>query len=301
MHTVTRVFTRSTMLALALCAVITASAGAAQVNIRVEGATATRANAAINTGPRSVSTANSSCVADGGGAAATNPTAITAAADWADSAGAAALFGFGGSYLCGLAGEIGGASSYWLMKINNKTQNPPGTYLDGSTKLTDGDTVLWYFTDDYAKPTLDVVAAQTVGVGQTLSGRVDSWDGATDSVSAAAGVSVTGGGASATTGADGLFSVSFTAPGKFMLSATKTGAIRGSLPVTVTAAPQPVVPVPPVRTNRFAACAGKHRKGSAGFRRCVRAVRAKQSRECRSATARESDLCKKVLARGNRG
>ncbi len=317
MHTVTRVFTRRLRLRLrlvayAIClaafAIVAAPAHAVNVQLRVEGASSTLANTTLETTPRSVDRADTNCAADGGSVVSAQATPSTAAADWAQSAGTTAFLqdaGWG-VFLCGLGGETGDAiGGWWLVKINNKTQDPPGTYLTGSTTLLTGDKVLWYRDAAWPpKPTLDLVLPAKVGVGQSVSGRVDRYNSETDAQSAGAGAAITGGGSTATAAADGSFSVAFQTVGKHLVTATQPDAIRGSAMVEVTAdpvSPKPIEPPQQLSKNRFIRCNERYGKGSPTHRRCIRIARAKQRSDCRAAIKRGTDLCKRVLARGNRG
>lgn len=307
MHTVTRVFSRLTLASLCALSLTLAAAGTAaavNVDLRIEGATATLANTALDTGPRSVSRADSSCVADGGFVPSASATPSTAAADWAQSAGSTALVqdaGWG-VFLCGLGGETGDATGgWWLVKINNKTQDPPGTYLTGSTTLNEGDKVLWYRDAAWPPaPTLDLVLPPKVGVGQSVTGRVDSYNSETDAASAGAGASIGGGGATATAGADGGFSVTFPTAGKHLVTAALAGSIRGSAVVEVVSeavTPAPIDPPQRASANRFKRCNAKYGKGSPTHRRCIKIVRAKQQKECRKAAARNNAVCRKLARR----
>lgn len=307
MHTATRVSVRlvlASLCALAFILAVAGSAAAVKVDLRIEGAATTLANTTLETGPRSLARADSNCTADGGSVSSAAATPSTAAADWAQFAGSTALVqdaGWG-VFLCGLGGETGDATGgWWLVKINNKTQDPPGTYLTGSTTLNEGDDVLWYRDAAWPPaPTLDVVLPAKAGVGQAVTGRVDSFNSETDAYSPGAGAAISGGDASATTAADGGFSVSFSTVGKHLVTASKSGAIRGSAVVEVTAdpvSPAPIQPPQKVTRNRFVRCNERYGKGSPTHRRCIRIARAKQRSECRKTSMRNSALCRKIARR----
>ncbi|MBK5230866.1 MAG: hypothetical protein JJE27_06820, partial [Thermoleophilia bacterium] len=133
--------------------------------------------------------------------------------------------------------------------------------------------------------------------GQAITGRVDQFDSGDDTQTPGGGAAVGGGGATATSGADGLFTISFATPGHYLISATKSGVVRGSAWIDVSAAPAALPAIAPVRVNRFAKCAARYGKGSPKHRRCIRIVRGKQRAECRGADARVTAHCQKVLAR----
>lgn len=314
MHTVPRVLKRrliavatcvaSLAVAVAVSAVGAAPAHAVNVQLRVEGATSTLTNTTLETTPRSVARADSNCVADGGSVPSAAATPSTAAADWAQLAGSTALVqdaGWG-VFLCGLGGETGDATGgWWLVKINNKTQNPPGTYLTGSTTLNAGDKVLWYRDAAWPPtPTLDLVLPARIGVGQSVLGRVDRYNSESDVQSAGEAAAITGGGVTATAGADGGFSAAFPTVGKHLVTATQSGAIRGSAVVEVVAeqvVPQPIAPPQKVSKNRFVRCNEQYGKGSPTHRRCIKITRAKQRSECRKSAAKNSALCRKIARR----
>jgi hypothetical protein len=108
-----------------------------------------------------------------------------------------------------------------------------------------------------------------------ISGNVSSYDGNDDSKSAASGASVSGGSANATSAADGGVSLTFPTAGRYLVSATKSGAIRASAWITVTDAP---VPPPVVKTPLQLRVAARrqclrdykwHRTSSPRYKKCV--------------------------------
>lgn len=313
MHTVNRVSTRLLLLALTAMAALAVSvlaadvARATTVHLRVETPTETLFNGSVNTGPRTVaaedvpgSNANF-CDSDGAADAnATSPSPNTAVADSGLSYGTSGLRYSFGTAMCRIGAYGTTATESWTVKINNKMD---GYSVSGDTTVVDGDKVLWYFGPWSISSSLDLVLPAKVGVGQQVTGRVDAYDNGTDLQSPAAGAQVTGGGASATAGADGLFSISFATPGRYLVSATKADAVRASAWVEVEPAAVELPPIgaqPGVSANRFRACAARYGKDSPLHRRCVRIVRAKQLRECRKQAAPKSKLCLKVLARAKR-
>jgi hypothetical protein len=252
------------------------SAQATNVNLRVETLSGTVFNGPVNASGGTVkTTADSNGCSDDASPGVNYPAAnsVTALAGWADASGVAYNTTFGGGFICKIGATVGDKNDYWLVKINNKTQNPPGTYIDGTTPLNDGDSVLWYFTDSFAKPTLALSLPPVVQVGTTVSGSIARYDSLDDSKSTPAGVSIDGDGASTTSSADGGFSIAFPAVGVYTVSATFAGAIRASAVVNVTAEPAPLIPL---KINRFVKCADAHKKGSRKYTRCIRIVRAKQ-------------------------
>lgn len=256
-----------------------ATAPAVTVNLQIESLTDTVFNGQVDVTAGPVKQTASSTCADDGSVDATSTTAssIRALAVWA--AGNAGDYNTSnGAFVCRIAGIAGNASQYWLMKVNNKTLIAPGDWWIGSSPLHDGDSVLWYFTDDYAKKTLALNVPSTVQAGTAVQASVSAYDGNDDSKSAAAGVAISGGGASATSAADGSFSLTFPAPGRFLVTATKSGVIRTSAWVTVTTEP---VPVPPTlkqlnqtkRSNARAACRAAYpTKSGKTYRDCIRAA-----------------------------
>lgn len=234
---------------LALSAVLLASlmiagsAAAATVNMRIESLTGTMFNGQVTTTGGNVhTTASSTCENDASpDVNHSTPNSLTALAGWASANNVAHNTQFDGTFLCRVGDVIGGATEYWLVKINNKTK-AGGDYLNGSTMIKDGDSVLWYFTDDYSKKTLDVTLPATVQVGTAASGSVAAYDGADDSKSNVAGAAVNAEGASSTTAPDGSFQIVFPTAGRFLVQVTKAGMIRTSTWVTVT---EQAAPVPP--------------------------------------------------------
>lgn len=274
---------------------------ATNVNLRVETPNETFFNGVVDTGPRSVTTLSGNCDGAASSVPVSKPTAVTALADWIDAGGASApafATGYGGTYVCRV-GQYAEAypDGSWLLKINNQDSPPPAGFVTAGDQLHEGDSVLVYYSAGNPSGTLDLKIPASAKPNETVAGSVDSWTNFSGDVrTAAPGVTVAGGEASATTGADGKFSISFPASGRFLVTATKSGAVRGSAWITVDpAAVQP--PPPPVAVNRFKKCNATHRKGGRNHRRCVRSVRAKQRAECVKPSAERMAVCMKLLAR----
>lgn len=262
-----------------LFAVFSASASAINVNLRVEGATTTHFNGTVNTSARSVpgGTDDVNCRANSTAADFTEPNGLTAIADALGAAVTTSGTHYGwGVLLCSVNGEAPATlDEGWLIRINNKNATAPGGYVTATTPISEGDSVLFYMSPEFTtfSSSLDLKLPATASPGQPVTAIVDAVSHSDDSRSAADGVTLSGGGASATTGAAGSASLTFPSSGKFLVTATKSGAVRGSAWITI----DPATPATPiVRVNRFVKCNRVYRKRTKKHKRCVRIVRAKQ-------------------------
>lgn len=263
----------------ALCCCFAATpAGAATVNLEIESLTGTVFNGQVSTTGASIkTTADSGCADDASSPVdSSGATPLTALATWATQNSTAFNTQYGGTYLCKIADVVNTNDAYWLMKINDKTQSSPGNYLLGTSPASEGDNVLWYYTDDYAKSTLalELPAGFQTGVARQL--KVVAYDGNDDSKSPISGATVNIDGAAAgTSGSDGSISLTFPAAGRFLVSATKSGSIRTSDWVTVTDAPVPTLKQLN-QVKRIAAraeCKSKYAsKSGVKYKLCVRAA-----------------------------
>lgn len=307
MSTTNRVLSRQIAAVLAIASVmlaalfaLTAVAHATSVKLRVETPNETFFNGVVDTGPRSVDTLSGNCDGSASSVPISKPTTITALADWVTGAAASApLFatGYGGSYVCRLgqyAEDFPNGS--WLLKINNLDSPPPVGFVTAGDQLAEGDSVLVYYSAGNPGSTLDLRLPVSAKPGEVVAGTVNSWTNFSGDVNTfAAGVTISGGGATATSGADGTFSVTFPSSGHFLVTAAIPGSVRGSAWITID--PLAVQQPPPVPINRFKKCNSRYRKGSTNHRRCVRGVRAKQRAECVNPRAERVNLCKKLAAR----
>ena len=283
MNTFKRGFGRlaaSVLLTLALAAVGAASAGATTVNLRVEAPNETLFNGSVNTGARSVDDLSPNCAGTTiSSNAVSKPTTVTAVADWIAGLGFAAPVystAYGAGFICQIGAYQKTETSYWLLKINNQDSPPPAGYVTASDQLFEGDSVLVYYSDGSLTGSLDLKIPAAAKPGDLVSGVVNSWSNFSGDVkSAAAGVTVSGGGATTTTANDGSFSLSIAQPGSYLVSATNAGAVRGSAWITID--PQAATPAPIVKINRFVKCNATYSRHSRLHRRCVRIVRAKQA------------------------
>lgn len=264
---------------LMLLAVFAASASAINVKLRIEGDTTTQFNGAVSTGPRSVAGGVDSpnCRANGTPNDFTEPNALTAAADALGSAVTTSGTFYGwGTLLCSVNGEtVPSTLAGWLIRINNKNNTAPGGFVTATTKLEEGDSVLFYMSPEFTTfgSSLEIKAPANAAPGQPITVLVDEYEHSGDTKSAASGVSVKAGGSSTTTAVDGSATLTFPASGKFLITATKSGAVRGSAWITV----DPATPASPiVRINRFVKCNRVYRKRTKMHKRCIRIVRAKQ-------------------------
>lgn len=296
---------RAAHLALVAALIFTAlgatDASAISVKLRVEGATTTQFNGTVTTGPRSVPGGvddPTGCRANGTAAnfaAANSLTAIADALGTDNIATSGTYFGWG-TLACKINGEIpttpGGG---WLVRINQIDATAPNGFVTATDPLTDGDRVVIYLSPAYGYFTnsLELRLPDSAKPGASVTGYVDSYSTADDSKAPGTGVTVSGGGASAASGVDGSIALTFPTAGKFLVTATKNGAIRGSQWVTV-AADAVATPVKPSKKsskkqkirhgrkiNRFVLCRATYKKYSKPYWRCIHIVRAKQRAEAR--------------------
>lgn len=311
MNTFIRVHTRMFLLSLAaaaaLLALTAATASAVNVHLRVEAPDETLFNGWVNTGPRTVQTVGGNCTGAVSDVAVTGATTVTALTDWLASAAAPVpefMTAYGGTYVCRIGAY---AENYpngsWLLKINNLDSPPPAGYVTAGDGLNENDDVLVYFSANDPNASLDLRLPEAARPGESVTGYVDAWTNFSGDVrSAAKNAVVFGGGASAATDAEGKFTIAFAAAGRYLVSATKAGAVRGSawIAIAENAVQQPV-PEPAKtfkrRHNRFQICNKRYKTGSRRHRRCIRKVRAMQVAECRRADRRDTAFCAKVRAR----
>lgn len=246
---------RTRVALLALAAVMTvaglgaANASAINVQLRVEGATKTLFSGSVSTAARSVpgSTDRPECRANTTPATFASPNTFTAIADAvgeSNIASSGTYYGWG-TMLCAVSGEfpadtLGG----WFVRINQQDSTAPNGYVTAADPITEGSSVVAFLSPAYGAFTssLELRLPTSAKPGVPVSGFVDSFDTGTDAKSSGSGASVSGGGASATAGADGGFSITFPAEGKFLVNASAANAVRGSQWVTV-AADAPALPV----------------------------------------------------------
>jgi hypothetical protein len=123
-----------------------------------------------------------------------------------------------GLLVCGVGGDnAGGASSFWLYKVNHVS---PEVSADAFT-VKPSDDVLWYFVDGASNSgdELELVAPPRVRPGQSFDAAVFAYDfqGTRRPV---AGATVSGGGATGTTDASGVAHLSLDRRGNRTLRAT---------------------------------------------------------------------------------
>lgn len=252
---------RAVLIALAAVFILTAlgasGASAITVNLRVEGATKTQFSGTVSTTARSVpgGTDRPECRANSTAPSFATPTPITAIADAVGDGNIAtsgAFYGWG-TLICGVNGEfpadtLGG----WLVRINQQDSTAPNGYVTAADPLTEGSNVLVYLSPAYGaySSSLELSLPTTAKPGVPVGGFVDSFNNTTDAKSPASGAAVSGGGASATVGADGAFSITFPSAGKFLVNASASGSVRGSQWVTVTAE-APATPILPLTQKQI--------------------------------------------------
>jgi hypothetical protein len=252
---------RAVLIALAAIFILTvigaSTASAITVNLRVEGATKTQFSGAVTTTARTVpgGTDRPECRANSTAPNFATPNAFTAIADAVGDGNIATSGGYygWGTLICGVNGEfpadtLGG----WLVRINQQDSTAPNGYVTAADPLTDGSSVLVYLSPSYGalSSSLELRLPTTAKPGVPVSGFVDSFDNSTDAKSPGNGAAVSGGGASATAGSDGAFSITFPNAGKFLVNANASGSVRGSQWITV-AADAPAVPVLPVTQKQI--------------------------------------------------
>lgn len=112
-------------------------------------------------------------------------------------------------------------STFWLFKINNVIADEGGC----QERLQAGDDLLWYFTDDFSKPTLGLEAPTKAQSGSSLTVTVRSFDGS-GNATPAQGAAVSGGGQSVLANAAGQATLQSGQAGSLALRATRPGALR---------------------------------------------------------------------------
>ena len=124
-------------------------------------------------------------------------------------------------------------SDGWVYKVGRRSgsggaADPAGPFGTGR-RLRDGQQVLWFWcvkdAADQCQRTLETSSAATVAPGAPLAVTVRGYDEQGKGVPVA-GATVTLGGASATTGADGVATVVAPAAGRHALEAAKPGLVR---------------------------------------------------------------------------
>lgn len=268
-----------------MLAIAAQTAGAVNVHLRVEGATTTHFSGDINTAARSVPSGidQPNCRADGNPSAFATANTVTAVADAVGDAnvGTSGTFYGWGTLLCSVNGEAPtDKSGGWLVRINQQDSTSPNGYVLSTDPLSDNDSVVLFFSPAYGHYTssLELRLPAQAKPGQSVTGYVDAFDTSTDAKSLGTDVAVSGGGASATSGADGSFQITFPTAGKYLVTANKSGAIRGSQWVTVTedAVAPPVKPITQKEINkqrRIAArakCRANNKKDSDELTSCLR-------------------------------
>lgn len=211
----------------ACCALaLAAPAGAASipVDIRVEGAAGKHRTAdRYLTDSTSVRTAQRPPGCNGSGATKSLPgrTALGALADAErvdrrlDPLLVSDEFSFG-LLVCGIGGDEAGASSFWLFKVNHVSPEVGGDQFT----VKRGDDVLWYFSSTLNTGNeLELRAPARVRTGDEFTVRVNQYDFAGNRTPAA-GVTVSGGGASGVTDASGVARLTLNRQGNRTLRAT---------------------------------------------------------------------------------
>lgn len=252
---------RAALVALAAISILALSAvtaGAANVHLRIEGQSKTHFNGDVTSNARSVpGGADSICRANSNPAVFANPNSITAAADALGSekvTTSGTFFGWG-TMLCSVDGEAPATGTAgWLVRINQQDSTAPNGWVTATDPLSNNDKVVLYFSPAYGSfsSSLELTLPAEAKPGEPVGGFVDSFSTATDLKSPGASVTVSGGGATATSAADGSFQLTFPAAGKFLVTAEQAGAIRGSRWVTVNpaAVPAPVLPLTQAQINK---------------------------------------------------
>lgn len=279
---------RALLIALAATLILAslgaATASAVNVNLRIEGQSATHFSGAVNTGPRSVpgGTATAGCAATTTANDFTDANTLTAIAD---AVGAGNMTTSGTAYgwgvlLCSVNGEISPDNlGGWYVRINQKDSTSTNGYVTATDKLSEGDSVVAYYAPSFGvySASLELRAPGNAKPGEPVTAYVDSYNTSTDAKSNGSGVTVSGGGASSTTAADGSVSLTFPSAGRFLLTATKSGAVRGSAWITVDPAAV-VTPVTPSKTDKQRRMEARrkclrsykwHRTSSKRYKKCV--------------------------------
>jgi hypothetical protein len=218
---------RRALLLAALALTVPASAALAapvSVNLRVEGATQTIFEGPVTTDGHAVTTATGGthpCDGTNGGV---NPSAGPTATAALDDAATLGGFTWDGSWFDSfsdfsvdrVAGDAVTSSQFWGFFVDGVPPSVGGCQL----RVTGGQEVLWAF-DAFSKlHTLHLAGPGAVTVGQPVAVKVtDAGDG-----SPLAGADVRG----ATTGADGVASLSFDQPGVYRLKAERSDSVRSN-------------------------------------------------------------------------
>jgi hypothetical protein len=234
---VTHVLKAGTAAGVLLALVLTAAAGAATVTVRVEGAAQTLVPATTVTPSSAVvvdktATGGTTCDgAKGGGA-----LELATGGDWGGTA-----FSFGQSVEV-IKGEshVFGTGAFWSFSVNNA----PAAVGLCDYEPVEGDELLLYAACDgapaptcFSEDPLDVRGPATAAPGRPVTIAVDEYTapfGATPTKAPSAGATVSGGGATATTGADGTAALTLTERGPVTLTAAKNGRVRDEIGLCVT-------------------------------------------------------------------
>jgi hypothetical protein len=229
-------FRRSSLALSAVCICVLAfasaalAAGPASVTVRVEGAEETLV------APTEVTTTTAPVVKDGNPADSCQGTSAAGALELATAGN------WSGSWFSGLgysvetiAGEshlfeAGAPANYfWSFWLDNK---PASTGIC-EAELQPGDSLLFFpecFSETGACPPppnpLGIVAPEVAETGSPVTVKVTSYANASGAPAPAAGASVTGGEASATTDANGEATLTFPSPGAYVLQASAPDSVR---------------------------------------------------------------------------
>ncbi len=250
---------RAALAAIVLIAAFAPSAWAANVNLRIEGSSLTHFNGDVTTEARSVpgGADRPECRSNETPANFKSPNTLTAVADAlgdANMSSSGTYFDWG-TIVCSVNGEfspdnLGG----WYVRINQQDSTAPNGYVLATDPLSNGDRVVLFYAPSFGVFTasLEVKLPAEVKPNEPVTGYVDSYSTSTDAKSPAAGASISGGGATASSGADGSFQITFPTAGKYLVRAEKASAIRGSQWVTVaeSANPNPVKPTTQKEINK---------------------------------------------------
>jgi hypothetical protein len=209
-----------------------ASAGAAAVTVRVEGTKTTLVVATAVALPSARVTKNGVAADSCAGTSAAGALQLATHGDWAGSWSASykAYFVTG---IDGLSLPSSGAE-FWSFWVNDA----PASEGICSYDPKPGDRLL-FFPDCYGKScpksagVLGAKAPALAVVGKAFKVTVTAYSDAKGTPSKAVGASVSGGGASATTGADGTASLTFTHAGAVTLKVSAPHAIRTEASVCV--------------------------------------------------------------------
>ncbi|MFT4048683.1 MAG: carboxypeptidase-like regulatory domain-containing protein [Solirubrobacterales bacterium] len=274
--------------AITMLALAASTAAAVNVHLRIEGQSKTYFSGDVDTTAGSVAAAadQPNCRSNGTASVFANPNTITAAAAalGGDKVGTSGTFYSWGTLVCNVDGEASTDSNGgWLVRINQQDSTSPNGYVLATDPLSNNDSVVLFFSPSYGYYTasLELNLPATAKPGQTITGYVDSYNTADDTKSAGSGVSVTGGASSTTSASDGSFQITFPAAGRYLVSANKSGALRGSRWITIAedANTTPVAPVTQKQINKQrriaarAACRQNIKSRSSDeYKSCIRAA-----------------------------